>query len=165
MPRVVVLNDARELLLVRHNHRTTARRECFWVVPGGAVEPGETSLEAAIREVREETGIEVEILRLLWLVEETGAAGGGSSSQAYFLGIPRGGELRVGGDPEMAPEDQVIDDARFIARAEVASLDRIYPEIMRSEFWRLLDAGEIRLERERHPTYRLRPSPGFGAPT
>ena len=37
----------------------------LWSVPGGAVELGETQEEAAKREILEETGIHIEILRLL----------------------------------------------------------------------------------------------------
>ena len=38
-----------------------------WCVPGGALEPGETYVEAATREVREEVGIEVSDLKLFGL--------------------------------------------------------------------------------------------------
>lgn len=37
----------------------------LWGIPSGHVEPGETVTEAAIREVFEETGLQVEILRLI----------------------------------------------------------------------------------------------------
>jgi 8-oxo-dGTP diphosphatase len=47
--------DLTQVLLVRHPWRG-------WVPPGGKVEPGETPREAACREVREETGLEAELL-------------------------------------------------------------------------------------------------------
>jgi ADP-ribose pyrophosphatase YjhB (NUDIX family) len=42
------------------------------VVPGGGIEPGETAAEAVVREVREETGIDVRVLRELGMVEQPG---------------------------------------------------------------------------------------------
>ena len=47
-----VLNDRREVLLVHH------RKLGVWLYPGGHIEPGETPDDAALRGVREETGIE-----------------------------------------------------------------------------------------------------------
>ena len=36
-----------------------------WLVPGGAIDPGETPAQAAVREVREETGLNVRIVKLV----------------------------------------------------------------------------------------------------
>jgi 8-oxo-dGTP pyrophosphatase MutT (NUDIX family) len=51
--RTLVLRNAdREVLLVRHGYAAG------WLLPGGGVERGEALAEAAVREVREEAGIE-----------------------------------------------------------------------------------------------------------
>jgi 8-oxo-dGTP diphosphatase len=57
----VVLDDEGRLLLI---HRNTPER-VQWETPGGRVEPGELSDVAAIRETREELGVEVEVVRPL----------------------------------------------------------------------------------------------------
>jgi mutator protein MutT len=51
----IVRNDTGEILVMRRADGGT------WDLPGGAVEPGETPAEALLREVREETGLEVRI--------------------------------------------------------------------------------------------------------
>ena len=49
----VVLNDRGDVLLVRHTYG-----KLNWELPGGASEPGESIVETALRELREETGLE-----------------------------------------------------------------------------------------------------------
>ncbi|THV41867.1 NUDIX domain-containing protein [Glycomyces buryatensis] len=63
--RAVVVDKEGRVLLVRHSDNGRA----FHVLPGGRVEPGETAAEAARREVREETGMQVDIGELLWVRE------------------------------------------------------------------------------------------------
>jgi ADP-ribose pyrophosphatase YjhB (NUDIX family) len=57
----VVVHDGRVLLIRRGKEPLYGR----WVVPGGTVELGEPLDEALVREMREETGLEVEPLELL----------------------------------------------------------------------------------------------------
>lgn len=64
----VVCVRAGEVLLIRRGNAPLRGR---WSVPGGRVEPGETPPQAALREVREETGVAV---ALIGVIEEFAAA-------------------------------------------------------------------------------------------
>jgi 8-oxo-dGTP diphosphatase len=54
------------VLLIR---RGKPPREGQWSIPGGRIEPGETAVAAALRELREETGVEAELLGLIDVVD------------------------------------------------------------------------------------------------
>lgn len=53
---VLILNHSEDKVLMVHNADNN-----LWTLPGGAVEPGETLVQAAIREAYEETGVAVEV--------------------------------------------------------------------------------------------------------
>jgi len=55
----VIFNEDKKVLLTRRSDNGQ------WCLPGGAMEPGESVAEACAREVWEETGLRVEVLRLI----------------------------------------------------------------------------------------------------
>jgi 8-oxo-dGTP pyrophosphatase MutT (NUDIX family) len=57
--RLVVLDAAERVLLLHVQDLTNPQFGTAWELPGGGIEAGETFSDAALRELREETGIEV----------------------------------------------------------------------------------------------------------
>jgi ADP-ribose pyrophosphatase YjhB (NUDIX family) len=83
----------------------------LWSVPGGKLEPGETLVQAVAREVREETGLVVEVGTLACVVERMG------DDYHYvildYLARPIGGTLAAGSDARAA---------RFVSDPELPKL-------------------------------------------
>ena len=132
--RVIVLDEEGRMLMVRQHHENRD----IWMVPGGNIENGETSEAAAVREVMEETGLDVEIGRLIWHVEEVSEERG-QRFVNFFLGELTGGSLSLGKDPEFDDEHQVLREVRFMTREEIEKIRVLYPEYLKDEFWRFLE--------------------------
>ena len=135
--RVIVLDEDNRILMVRQDHP----ERTVWMVPGGGIEEGENSAQAAVREVLEETGLEVEILGLIWHVEEVSDRG--QRFVNFFKARVAGGELKLGADPEFSEDEQVLAQVRFMSRDEVSGLENLYPEFLREELWQHLEQGTI----------------------
>jgi 8-oxo-dGTP diphosphatase len=91
MPGLAVI-----VAVIHDNKILLTKREDFevWCLPGGGVEDGESLAEAGIREVKEETGLDVELTRLVGVYSRMG--GGMHDVHAVlYTARPVGGELRV----------------------------------------------------------------------
>ena len=95
----VIWNQKRELVLIRRG-REPRRGE--WSIPGGRLEWGEALREALLREVREETGLTVEIGALIEVVDAVSRDETGNVLRHYvlidFTARHIAGELRAGSD-------------------------------------------------------------------
>ncbi|WP_335872935.1 NUDIX hydrolase [Bacillus sp. 2205SS5-2] len=78
----IVINERREILLIKGPKRG-------WEMPGGQVEEGESLKEAAIREAKEETGVDIEVLKFCGVFQNIN----NSICNTLFLAKPVGGKL------------------------------------------------------------------------
>jgi ADP-ribose pyrophosphatase YjhB (NUDIX family) len=109
---VVVVNDAGDVLMIRRSDNDN------WAVPGGAIDLGESMVQAAVRETREETGIECEITGLVGIYTDPRHVilytSNGEARQEFSIlltGIPTGGR------PTPSSESSEV---RWVPRDELA---------------------------------------------
>ena len=98
------------VLLIR---RGTPPRLGEWSLPGGRIEPGERAVDAALRELREETGVEAEITGLIDVVDGLFPEAG-----RHYVLIDYAARW-VSGEP-VAGDDAL--EGRFVALDEIESL-------------------------------------------
>jgi 8-oxo-dGTP diphosphatase len=107
----VVVNGDRVLLIKRGQPPLQGQ----WSLPGGVVEIGETLREAVVREVREETGLEVEAGAVIEVLDRVQRADDGRVEYHYVIidyrCLVRGGIMACASDAEAA---------EWVAAAEVS---------------------------------------------
>lgn len=114
LPRIraaVALENEDGVLLVRHQKGA----KTYWLLPGGGVDYGEPTQEAARREMTEETGLEVEIGPLLLVGETISPDGNRHVLHLVFRGRQTGGSLRQS-------EDHRVVEARFVPLEQLSEL-------------------------------------------
>jgi 8-oxo-dGTP diphosphatase len=109
-----IIKDDHILLIMHHALRTG---ETYWVVPGGGILEGETEEECVVREMKEETNLEVEVVELL--IDEPTLPGDPYKRTKTFLCKPVGGEEAPGYEPEIeAASVYAISDVKWFDLTE-----------------------------------------------
>jgi 8-oxo-dGTP pyrophosphatase MutT (NUDIX family) len=110
---VVVGNDADEILLIRRSDNDN------WALPGGAIDLGESVAQAAVRETKEETGIDCEVTGLVGIYTDPKHiilyTSNGEARQEFSIVLtarPLGGQL--------TPSDEST-EVRWVPAAEAQS--------------------------------------------
>jgi 8-oxo-dGTP diphosphatase len=110
----VFWNARNEVLLVR---RANPPRQHEWSLPGGKVEYGEPLQAALLREIREETGLEAQILGLIDVAELMSEESGAGDDMHYVL-IDFSARALSG---DLVPATDAL-DARWFTMDEVAKM-------------------------------------------
>jgi 8-oxo-dGTP diphosphatase len=119
MVDVIIPSEGRVVLI----RRGSDPYEGQWALPGGFVEVGETVEQAAVREAAEETGLAVELARLVGVYSDHGRDPRGHNVSVAFLARVLSGELSAATDAAEAslldPDtvDLAFDHSRIIADA------------------------------------------------
>lgn len=93
----------------------------FYSIPGGGIEDGETPEQAAIRELKEECGLDGTIVRKL-----TELYSQGRTEHAFLVDVPETQEAIKGYDPEEDPNDQPIKEVLWMSLDEMSEKDRAF---------------------------------------
>jgi len=142
--RVVLLNDRGELLLLRAHDPADRAKTPWWEIPGGGIDPGESSEAGARRELREETGIDARIGPVIWRQHNVFDFGGLHFDQQEYIHI-----AWCEGSPAFAPthlewlEAQAFEGHRWWTLDELLASDEpVLPPRLR-EFIAPVMAGEL----------------------
>lgn len=134
-PRVRVagiLIENNKILLIEHKKNDKK----YWLIPGGGVDWGESTNEALVREYKEETNLDIEIEKFLFISEAIAPDKEKHIINLYFKikKIDSCAEMKLGNEENLS-------NLKFVSKEEIESI-KLYPNI-KDKIIKLLNNEEV----------------------
>ncbi|MFZ0441325.1 MAG: NUDIX hydrolase [Methanobacterium sp.] len=127
-----VITQSNSVVLIR---RKNPPFKGSWALPGGFVEYGETVEMAAIRETKEETGLDVELDGIVGVYSDPSRDPRGHIISICFLGHRIGGKL-------VSATDAV--DVKYLGMDEIPNIELAFDhQIILDDAFRILNIGDL----------------------
>jgi ADP-ribose pyrophosphatase YjhB (NUDIX family) len=124
----MLFDEAEAILLIRFVVPKEDGEFVFWALPGGEIEAGETEIEAAAREVREELGLELTVAGPVYCDSNQFFHQGEMQDNVDFLFRAECGREAPRLIGFTSDEKEIMREIRWWSEAEVeASEERIFP--------------------------------------
>ena len=125
----IIFIDGKIALMHRKDVLKRPEMPEYYTIPGGGVEEGETEEEGVIREIKEEFGIKVKVIKKLYEMESKNF----KQKEIFFLCEYESGKFGTGTGPEFSGDPKYIDSGKYIPelikKEDIEKINLLPPEI------------------------------------
>lgn len=125
----IIFIDGKIALMHRKDVLKRPEMPEYYTIPGGGLEKGETEEEGVIREIKEEFGIKVKVVKKLYEMESKKFG----QKEIFFLCKYESGKFGTGTGPEFSGNQKYIDSGKYIPelikKEDIEKINLLPPEI------------------------------------